>query len=91
MAGAKWSFQNNLAEIETWLLPFSGDRDRRLPLLARIIEQMMQREPENRPTIDRILEAFSYKDFADASRSECYGSFFELCCKPLEGPCTESE
>tara|TARA_R110002003_G_scaffold145_13_gene13456 strand:- start:16415 stop:17749 length:1335 start_codon:yes stop_codon:yes gene_type:complete len=91
MAGAKWSFQNNLAEIKTWLLPFSGDRDRRLPLLARIIEQMMQREPKNRPTIDRIIEAFSYKDFADASRSECYGSFFELCCKPLEGPWTESE
>ncbi|KAH7079490.1 kinase-like domain-containing protein [Paraphoma chrysanthemicola] len=85
--GERWSFQANLNEIGHWLRPFRHAPDRRAPYLATIIQEMMEQNPESRPTIEQVMESLSIEEFNVKSGEYELGTFASPCCPPIAGIC----
>lgn len=74
----QWSYQDNLAYIDTWLLPFETKEPSTGSYLGNLVRQMLERNPQERPSIQKVLaqlRAFNPRDEYN---------FFGKCCSSSE-------
>jgi serine/threonine protein kinase len=89
--GQKWSFQENLVEIESWVASLRTTEDIRVRCLADLICQMMNEDPKCRPTVDQVIGSLSQQSFAEDAPSCSFGSFSNPCCSSMKGVYKRSE
>jgi serine/threonine protein kinase len=89
--GGRWSFQENLTDIASWVAPLLAVNDTRVQCLAELIGQMMQLDSKRRPKIDEVISSLSHLSSGEVKSSSQLGSFFSPCCPPREKGPTSSE
>jgi serine/threonine protein kinase len=78
----KWSFQENLDDLHSWLAPLRALEDARMFFLASLISQMMEYTPRRRPKVEQVLKCLRQPHFGKDTPSCPLGSFFSSCCSP---------
>jgi serine/threonine protein kinase len=89
--GEKWSFQENLADIDFWVSPLRAAEDGRVQCLAELIRQMMELDSRCRPKVDEVVMSLSQSSFGTEASSAQFGSFFSPYCIPKDEVATTSE